>query len=89
MCDTIATGLTAAATGDYVITWEGYSKTVSLLIGEPINFENPFNEDTLTVFQIKNPSGSYVTSGGADCFRIRINVSVDVSNDGIESGGEI
>ena len=76
-CEEIKTGLTATQNGDYLIREYWLSavndQTVSLLIGEDIDFLNIYNETSEHTIKIFNPDGSVITSGIFDCFRFYTN----------------
>lgn len=79
-CDTVETTYTAAATATYVISIVGSGGylEVSGTIGNEITFANPFNEDSVTVFQILR-DGEPVSVSGKDCFQITVNAGVDLT----------
>lgn len=78
-CDTIETGVSAPATDTYVISLVGAGGFASytFTIGEEITFTNPFNEDSVTVFQILR-NGVAVSSGIYDCFQVTIKPAISL-----------
>lgn len=73
-CDSIATGLTASATDTYTIVDVNNDNyfTVDFTEGDPITFTNRFNEDRVTVFQVKR-GNTIIQSGDYDCFKVTVN----------------
>lgn len=78
-CDTIETGVNAPATGEYVISLVGVGGYASytFTIGTEITFENPFNEDSVAVFQILR-NGEPLSSGVYECFQVKINPAISL-----------
>lgn len=78
-CDTIETGVSAPATDTYVISLVGAGGFASytFTIGQEITFTNPFNEDSVTVFQILR-NGVAVSSGVYDCFQVTIKPAISL-----------
>lgn len=72
-CDTIETGVTAPATATYKISLVGSGGVVEydFTSGAEIRFTNPFNEDSVAVFQILR-NGVPLTSGVYDCFQVKV-----------------
>lgn len=78
-CDTISTGVTAPATDTYVISLVGVGGYASytFTIGTEITFTNPFNEDSVSVFQILR-GGVAISSGIYDCFQVRVKTAISL-----------
>lgn len=78
-CDTIETGVLAPSTGTYVISLIGSGGYASyaFTIGTEITFTNPFNEDSVAVFQILL-DGEPVSSGIYECFQIKVNPAISL-----------
>lgn len=79
-CDTIETGVTAPATGTYVISLIGAGGVASFdfTAGEEIRFVNPFNEDSVAVFQILR-SGIVVENGVYDCYEVKVTAGLTLA----------
>lgn len=79
-CGTISTGVLAPATDTYIISLVGAGGYASFdfTIGEEIVFENPFNEDSVSVFQILR-NGEPVMSGIYDCFQVKVTAGIDLT----------
>lgn len=75
-CDNISTGQAAIATGVYtLVLMPDLIKVTSatVTIGNEIIFSGGYlNEDGVSIFKIKKPDGTYLTSGGSDCFEVDI-----------------
>lgn len=70
-CSTIDTGEVATIAGNYIIDLSpggGYI-ILTLEVDEPIAFENVFNEDSITIFQIRNPNGDLLNDG--ECWQVK------------------
>lgn len=84
-CDTIETGVTAPATDTYVISLVGAGgyASYSFTSGQEITFTNPFNEDSVAIFQILR-NGVAISSGVYECFKVKVNAGVSL----VEAGDE-
>lgn len=75
-CDLIATGQLASATGVYTLELQPDGiKVVSNTItsGSSIVFSGGYlNEDSVSVFKVIKPDGTYLTVSGKDCFEVDI-----------------
>lgn len=79
MCEVINTSIVASLTGEYIISTVtgGGVLTLDLTVGEVISFTNIFNEDSITIFTIKDPNGNLVERNGAECFQVKVNAGAD------------
>lgn len=79
-CDTISTGVDAATTGTYVISLVGGGGIASYTFtaGDEITFTNPFNEDSVAVFQILK-DGEPVANGIYDCYQVTVRSGVNIA----------
>lgn len=77
-CDTIYTGYTAEATGTYVISIVGGGGYIEVAgtLGAELYFDNVFNEDAITIFQILY-NGTVKTVNSNDCFQVKVNAGID------------
>lgn len=75
-CDLIQTGETATATGVYTLALQPDGTRVvsnTITSGNPIIFSGGYlNEDSVSVFKVIKPDGTYLTVSGADCFEVDI-----------------
>lgn len=91
-CDLVQIGINASANGVYTLVLmpdliQVVSQTVTS--GQPIVFSGGYlNEDGRSIFKVKKPDGTYLTSGTKDCFQVDIrpttnatlaNVDIDVT----------
>lgn len=75
-CDNIETGLSASATGIYTLVLMPdliQATSATITNGNEIIFSGGYlNEDGRSIFKIKKPDGTYLTTDGKDCFQIDI-----------------
>lgn len=70
-CEEIVTGLTATATGAHTIDiLDGNYKEINFTNGNPITFENFFNEDMITIFSVRDVNGDVMLLGSDNCFQV-------------------
>lgn len=79
-CDTIVTGVEAPASGTYIISLVGGGGIASyeFTAGDEITFTNPFNEDSVAVFQILM-DGTPVSNGIYDCYQVKVTSGVNIA----------
>lgn len=79
-CDTVETGVTAAATATYIISVVGSGNYLEVAgtLGSEITFTNPFNEDSVTIFKILR-NGVEVTLNDKNCFQVKVNPAIDLT----------
>lgn len=79
-CDTVSTGFTAPSTATFRISLieSGGYLNVSGTIGNEITFTNPFNEDSVTLFQILLNGQPQILNGN-NCFKIEVNPGKDLT----------
>lgn len=79
-CDTIETGVNAQTTATYTIYVAGWGyRNIDFDAGDPINFANPFNEDMITIFQIKRGSTIIEDADGNDCFQVLTQIEMPMT----------
>lgn len=79
-CGTISTGVLAPATGTYVISLIGAGGYASFDFteGEEITFTNPFNEDSVAVFQILRSGNPIEDEAEHDCFQVQVTAGINL-----------
>lgn len=82
-CDLVQIGINAPATGVYtLVLMPDLIQVVSttITISTPIYFSGGYlNEDGRSIFKVKKPDGTYLTSGDYDCFQIDIRPTVNAT----------
>lgn len=87
-CDLIATGQVASATGVYTLELQPDGIRVvsnTITIGNSIVFSGGYlNEDSVSVFKVIKPDGTYLTVSGADCFQVEVNPASNATLSNVE-----
>lgn len=76
-CDDIATGVTAEASGDFIVVfnWLGVRREVTFegtSGSELVIPAGTFNESGSVIFRIKDPDGNFITLNTTECFKARV-----------------